>query len=72
MPTDEESSNRRWMVVKGVLFFMGSYTALLIGLYIYGFAIKELDMMTGLIYGGGTFGLLRNWLNSRSIEEKDD
>ena len=68
MATREEKTERRWLVVRGMLVSLVLYTIVVLGLFIYK-DINPLDNLNTMVFGlVGTLGL-GNWMTKPA---KDD
>lgn len=63
MATMAEKTERRWLVIKGVLYYLAAYGIALIILFLMGFEVSKLSTLTELLYGTGVIGIVGHWFS---------
>ena len=75
MATKAEKTERRWLVIKGLLVGLVIYTIIIVGMHLFKIDITALDHLTTMIFGlVGGMGI-GNWMTKPyddDMHEKDD
>jgi uncharacterized membrane protein YdjX (TVP38/TMEM64 family) len=70
MATKAEKTERRWQVIKGILFFLLSYAIAIVTMHVSGVAIEPLNTLTQFLYGTSVIGIVGNWFSAPTEDDK--
>lgn len=64
MATKSEKSERRWMVIKAILWFLLGYSIAVFALLWFHYDVSKLDVMTGAVFGSSVIGIVGHWMTT--------
>ena len=64
MATMAEKTERRWLVIKGILWYLAAYGITVVALFASGFEVSKLSTLTELLYGTSVIGIVGHWFSS--------
>lgn len=73
MATVEEKTERRWWVVKGILYYLAAYGSIVVAAFLFGFDVGELSALTNSLFGAGFATMMGHWFSAprRDYRERD-
>ena len=64
MATMAEKTERRWLVIKGILWYLAVYGITVVALFASGFEVSKLSTLTELLYGTSVIGIVGHWFSA--------
>lgn len=70
MATQAEKSERRWKVIKAILWYNAFWGIAIFLAFLYGHDVTKLDIISGALFGSSVVGLVGNWVSTPIEDDK--
>lgn len=70
MASMKEKSERRWLVIRAILWYLAAYGVALVTLFLAAYKVSELSTLTQLLYGTGVIGIVGHWVSAPVKDEE--